>query len=248
MDTDPDPWSGSTPKFNQKFCWSARCQLYLKISLANPFARFWAKLLTDRQTDKQRRLHILLGGGNDKYQLLLMNPRDALHHGKSAADKGGDQCDKLATELSWQRLRRSTFSSYSELFVESRHQFYPIPPAFYTSVGSDPFWLLPSEIFGVRELLSMGYRAALFASSYASPFVRFSRTPTCDRQTHDYGIYRDSMTSRGKKYCYSDTKDCNIVCSTEYEMYYNSNCNTFCDKDLTFYYLQLYKTKFNDHR
>jgi len=29
------------------------------------------------------------------------------------------QCDKLATELSWQRLRRSTFSSYSELFVES---------------------------------------------------------------------------------------------------------------------------------
>jgi len=30
------------------------------------------------------------------------------------------QFDKLATELSWQRLRRSTFSSYSELFVESR--------------------------------------------------------------------------------------------------------------------------------
>jgi len=32
------------------------------------------------------------------------------------------QCDKLATELSWQRLWGSTFSSYSELFVES-HQF-----------------------------------------------------------------------------------------------------------------------------
>jgi len=30
------------------------------------------------------------------------------------------QCDKLATELSWQRLRRWTFSSYGELFVESR--------------------------------------------------------------------------------------------------------------------------------
>jgi len=30
------------------------------------------------------------------------------------------QCDKLATELSWQRLRRSTFSSYCELFVETR--------------------------------------------------------------------------------------------------------------------------------
>jgi len=29
------------------------------------------------------------------------------------------QRDKLATELSRQRLRRSTFSSYSELFIES---------------------------------------------------------------------------------------------------------------------------------
>jgi len=27
------------------------------------------------------------------------------------------QCDKLATELSWKRLRRSTFSSYSQSFV-----------------------------------------------------------------------------------------------------------------------------------
>jgi len=31
------------------------------------------------------------------------------------------QCDKRATELSWQRLWRSTFSTYSELFVESSH-------------------------------------------------------------------------------------------------------------------------------
>jgi len=30
------------------------------------------------------------------------------------------QCDKLATELGRQRLRRWTFSSYSELFVEIR--------------------------------------------------------------------------------------------------------------------------------
>jgi len=30
------------------------------------------------------------------------------------------QCDKLATKLCWQRLRRSTFSSHSKLFVESR--------------------------------------------------------------------------------------------------------------------------------
>jgi len=31
------------------------------------------------------------------------------------------QCDKLATELSRQHFRRSTFSSYSELFAQSRH-------------------------------------------------------------------------------------------------------------------------------
>jgi len=44
-----------------------------------------------------------------------------MHHGKHAANKGGrSQCDKYATELSWQRLWRSTFSSYRELFVESR--------------------------------------------------------------------------------------------------------------------------------
>jgi len=30
-------------------------------------------------------------------------------------------------------------------------------------------------------------------------FSRFSRTPTCNRQTHEYGIYRASMASRGKK-------------------------------------------------
>ena len=35
-------------------------------------------------------------------------------------------CHKLATKLSWQHLRRSTFSSYSELFVES-WQFYNPP-------------------------------------------------------------------------------------------------------------------------
>ena len=55
----------------------------------------------------------------DKYHLLLTNPHDALHHGKRAA-KVDAQCDKLATELSRQRLRRSTFSSYSEWFVESQ--------------------------------------------------------------------------------------------------------------------------------
>ena len=31
-------------------------------------------------------------------------------------------------------------------------------------------------------------------------FSRFSRTPACDRQTHDYGIYLASMVSRGKSW------------------------------------------------
>jgi len=48
----------------------------------------------------------------NKYQLSLTNPRDMLHHCKHAAN-----AHELATELSWQCLRRSTFSSYSELFV-----------------------------------------------------------------------------------------------------------------------------------
>jgi len=36
-------------------------------------------------------------------QLSLTNPRHAPHHGKRAAN-ADDQCDKHATELSWQRL------------------------------------------------------------------------------------------------------------------------------------------------
>ena len=40
----------------------------------------------------------------NKDQLWLTNPRDALHHGERAANKVDAQCDKLATELSWQSL------------------------------------------------------------------------------------------------------------------------------------------------
>jgi len=51
------------------------------------------------------------------------------------------QRDKLSTELSWQSLQRSTLSSYSELFVESR-QFWLTSPAFGAFVGGDPVWVL----------------------------------------------------------------------------------------------------------
>jgi len=48
------------------------------------------------------------------------------------------QCDKLATELSWQRLRWSTFSSYSKLFVKS-HQFWPTHLHLVPPLGVTPF-------------------------------------------------------------------------------------------------------------
>ena len=48
---------------NLTICSLAHCNLPWKFH-ANLFGSFCAKLLTDRQTNKQWRLHILLGGGN----------------------------------------------------------------------------------------------------------------------------------------------------------------------------------------
>ena len=48
---------------NLIICSLVQCQPSRKFH-ANPFGNFCAKLLTDRQTDKQRQLHIFLGGGN----------------------------------------------------------------------------------------------------------------------------------------------------------------------------------------
>jgi len=47
----------------------------------------------------------------NKYQMLLMNPCDALM-AKVLQTNADAQCDKLATELSRQCLQRSTFLSY----------------------------------------------------------------------------------------------------------------------------------------
>jgi len=65
-------------------------------------------------------------------------PRDALHHDKRAA-KVDAQYDKLATELSWQRLRRS-FSSYSEL---SKVANFNLPHLHLGLRWGDPVWVLP---------------------------------------------------------------------------------------------------------
>ena len=58
-DPDPDPRSGSPPKFNHLFIGSL--PTYLKISCKSVL-KFLRKV-ANRQTDKQRRLHILLGRG-----------------------------------------------------------------------------------------------------------------------------------------------------------------------------------------
>jgi len=77
------------------------------------------------------------------------------------------QCDRPATQLSWQSARQSMFSRYSEWFVKSC-QFWPMPPAFDVSV-----WVLP------RSSSSENWSQCLCDLT----FGRFSKTPTCDRQT-----------------------------------------------------------------
>ena len=55
------------------------------------------------------------------------------------------------------------FWGYGELVVKIC-QLRPTPPAFVAPVGATPFEF--QKIFGIRKLESMGYHAALFASSY----------------------------------------------------------------------------------
>jgi len=52
----------------------------------------------------------------------------------------------------------------SELFVEI-HQLRPTPPAFGAPVWGDPI-RISKRFLGIRKLESLGYHAALFASSY----------------------------------------------------------------------------------
>jgi len=58
----------------------------------------------EQQDVAQSKVNLLTVYTTSTYQLSLTNPRDALHRGKGAANKGGRshvaQCDKLATKLS----------------------------------------------------------------------------------------------------------------------------------------------------
>jgi len=91
------------------------------------------------------------------------------------------QGDKLATELrvSWQPLRRSTFSSYSELFIQSR-PFQPIlhRPTCIWRLRWEWARLRFAQIFGVKKLESLGY--IVWHRLRDPTFGRFNRTPICD--------------------------------------------------------------------
>jgi len=56
----------------------------------------------------------------NKEQVSAVAEEPAWCAGNVLPSKVHAECDKRATELSWQRLWRSTFSIYSKLFVESR--------------------------------------------------------------------------------------------------------------------------------
>jgi len=107
------------------------------------------------------------------------------------------QCDKLATELSWQRLRRSTFSSYSELGPICQK----LPILTYSTCIWRLRWGWPrlnfAEIFGSKKtrVSGLSYGAVCVIPRLA---VSVEHRQT-DRQTHHYGIYWASMASCGKK-------------------------------------------------
>jgi len=92
---------------------------------------------------------------DNKFQLSLTNPRDALHHGERAANK----CDKLATELSWQQ-----FMSKDANF-QLLHLHLTYPACIWRLHWGRPH-LSFAVIFGRRKLESLGYHVSLFAWAY----------------------------------------------------------------------------------
>jgi len=85
------------------------------------------------------------------------------------------QCDKPSTELSWQHLRCRRFWVIENYLWKL------------------PFLTYPTCIQRLRRCLR------------DPTFSRFSRTPICVRQTHDYDIYRAGVASRSKNW---NTKFC----------------------------------------
>jgi len=118
--------------------------------------------------------------------------------------KADAQRDKFATEPSWQRLRRDgrRFRVIaSDLSKVANFSLYLVPPLGWS------VWVLPSSSAS-KKLHTLW--AIVWRCLRDPTFSRFSRTPTCyretgrqtGRQTQDYGIYRASMASRGKNVGY----------------------------------------------
>jgi len=73
------------------------------------------------------------------------------------------QRDKLATELSWQRLRLSTFSGYSDRVIRRNSPNFNLPHLHLVPPLGVTRRLSFAEIIGVIKLESLRYRVAWFA-------------------------------------------------------------------------------------
>jgi len=109
-----------------------------------------------------------------KDQLSLTNPCNALHHDECAAKNKVDaQCDKLATELSWQRFAPKVVN------FQLPHLHLTYPTCIWRLCWGWPY-LSFAKIFSIRKLESLGYRVACL---HDPMYGHFSGTLTCDRRT-----------------------------------------------------------------
>jgi len=123
---------------------------------------------------------------SNKYQLSPMNPHDVLQTNKVDA-----QCDKLVTKLSWQRLRQSTRSSYSELLVESRQFNLPHPHL------ALPLMVTPFEF--CRDIRRQKTRDPALSCGIVCVILCLAISVEHRLVTDDHSIYRTSMASRSKE-------------------------------------------------
>jgi len=111
-------------------------------------------------------------------------------------------------------------------------------------VGGDPVWVLR------RSSASENYSP--WAIGTVGVFSRFSRTLTCDRQTHNDGLYRTSMALHSKKtqnllsqaekllhyiisHCYHFTTDVHNQKTGSLRMKHNQTVPQKNDTDVAYY-------------